>query len=99
VSQHQLEPAMLRQEGRRGGDRLIDTDAEVLGAARLLSRKGSVKRLMMVVDKSSGADSWLAAKVRRSLHKPIDLVYLQDVIEQDVIEADDSAQAASEGLL
>ncbi len=94
VSQHQLEPAMLRQEGRRGGDRLIDTDAEVLGAARLLSRKGSVKRLMMVVDKSSGADSWLAAKVRRSLHKPIDLVYLQDIIE-----ADDSAQAASEGLL
>ncbi len=79
VSQHQLDPALLRREGARVSQRLIATDREVLGAAHLMSRKGSVKRLIMLADESSGADSWLAESVRRSQRKPLEVVYLQDL--------------------
>lgn len=79
VSQHQLAPALLRAEGRRVDDRLIPTDAEVLGAARYLGRKGSVARLLMVTDETSGADAWLLRRARRLVHKPLEVVTLQDV--------------------
>jgi len=81
VSQAQLEPAMLREEGRRVDERLVDTDLEVLGAARFLGRKGSVTDLLMLADKTSGADAWLVNRVQRLLHKPLSVVYLQELGE------------------
>jgi hypothetical protein len=77
VSQHQLEPALLRDEGRRLDDRLLGTDAEVLGAARFLGRKGSIERLVMIADETSGADAWLVAQVQRNVRKPFSVAYLQ----------------------
>lgn len=81
VSQHQLEPTLLREEGRRVDDRLIGTDAETLGAARFLGRKGSVERLVMIADETSGADAWLVARVQRAAHKPLTVAYIQQLGE------------------
>lgn len=77
VSQHQLSPALLREEGRRVDGGLVDTDLEVLGAARFLGRKGSVGRLVMVADETSGADAWLVAKVQKLAYKPLTVVSVQ----------------------
>ena len=81
VSQHQLSPALLRDEGRRLDDRLVGTDTEVLGAARFLGRKGSVKRLVMIADETSGTDAWLVAQVKRSATKPLSVAYVQRLDE------------------
>jgi hypothetical protein len=77
VSQAQLEPKLLREEGRRSDARLIGTDAEVLGAARFLGRKGNIGSLVMVTDEASGVDAWLVAQVQRSVSKPLEVVSLQ----------------------
>lgn len=79
VSQHQLEPQLLREEGRRSDPRLIATDAEVLGAARFLGRKGSISELVILADETSGADAWLVSQVQRAAHKPVSVVYLQQL--------------------
>ena len=85
VSQSQLDPAMLRGEGQRVDERLIPTDSEVLGAARYLGRKGSVTKLVMIADKTSGADAWLVSRVQKLVYKPLEVVYLQDVLEPDTL--------------
>ena len=87
VSQHQLEPAMLRAEGQRVDERLIPTDSEVLGAARYLGRKGSVSKLVVVADQTSGADAWLVSRVQKLTHKPLEVIYLQGVLEPDALTA------------
>ena len=43
VSQSQLDPAMLREEGQRVDERLIPTDSEVLGAARYLGARAALR--------------------------------------------------------
>ncbi len=80
VSQHQLKPDMLRREGKQVDERLVATDSEVLGAARFLGRKGSISRLIMLADKTSGADAWLLSRIQRLVHKPLELVYVQDLL-------------------
>lgn len=85
VSQHQLEPEMLRAEGWRLESRLSATDAEVLGAARYLGRRGSVERLRLLVDKTSGSDTWLQTQVKRLVHKPLTVSYLQDVLTEEAL--------------
>lgn len=81
VSQGELSPALLRAEGRRVDPRLIDTDAEVIGAARYLGRKGGIDELVMVVDETSGADRWLASRVARLAHKPLTRLSLHTLLE------------------
>lgn len=81
VSQHQLEPTLLRDEGRRLDDRLVGTDTEVLGAARFLGRKGSITRLVMIADETSGVDAWLVAQVQRHVRKPFSVAYVQRLDE------------------
>ena len=85
VSQYQLDPAMLRSEGGRVDERLIATDSEVLGAARYLGRKGSVSKLVMIADKTSGADAWLAKRAQKLTRKPLEVIYLQDALEPDAL--------------
>ncbi|MBS3968105.1 MAG: hypothetical protein KGZ60_12685 [Truepera sp.] len=82
ISQGELSPALLRAEGRRVDPRLIDTDAEVIGAARYLGRKGSIDELVLVVDETSGTDRWLASRVARLAHKPLTRLSLQSLIEE-----------------
>ena len=79
VSQHSFAPEMLREEGWRAEPRLVASDAEVLGAARLLGRRAAVARLRFIADATSGADAWLEAQVTRLTHKPLSVTYLQDV--------------------
>lgn len=81
VAQHQLEPVFLRQESPKQ-KRLIETDAEVLGAARFFGRKGNIDRIVMLVDKISGADVWLEKQVEKIIHKPLEVIYLQDLVPQ-----------------
>ena len=81
VAQHQLDPALLREEGRRIDDRLVGTDTEVLGAARFLGRKGSIERIVMIADETSGVDAWLVSQVRRTAHKPLSVAYVQRLDE------------------
>ncbi len=80
VAQHQLEPARLRLEGRRFDQRLIATDSEVLGAARLFSRKGSITRMLLVVDESSASDRWLRRQVEAMASKPLEVRTLREVV-------------------
>ncbi|MBS3932790.1 MAG: hypothetical protein KGZ35_00385 [Truepera sp.] len=81
ISQGELSPALLRAEGRRVDPRLIDTDAEVIGAARYLGRKGGIDELALVVDETSGADRWLASRVARLAHKPLTRLSLKALEE------------------
>lgn len=81
VSQHQLSPALLREEGRRVDEGLVDTDSEVLGAARFLGRKGSVGRLVMLADETSGVDAWLVSRVQKLAYKPLTVVSLQTLVQ------------------
>jgi hypothetical protein len=86
VAQTQLNPVLLREEAKRLEKRLIATDAEVLGAAHYFNRKGSVDKLLMIIDKSSGADLWLEAQVKKLVAKPLERIYLQDLIlENDLV--------------
>ena len=82
VSQGALEPAPLREEGRRLDPRLVPTDREVLGAARYLSRKGSVAELVMVADRT-GADAWLVNQAQRIGRKPLTVAYLHELLSPD----------------
>ncbi len=80
VSQHRLAPILLREEGWRLESRLVATDAEVLGAARLLGRRGSVSRLELLVDPGSGADHWLERQVKKLVHKPLSVRSLAEAL-------------------
>lgn len=80
VGQHRSDPDELRAEGLRAEPRLVDSDAEVLGAARLLGRRAVVDRLRLVVDAESGSDAWLAKRVQRGAHKPLDVVTVQEAL-------------------
>jgi hypothetical protein len=87
VSQQQLSPASLREEAQRLEQRLIATDAEVLGAAHFFNRKGNVDKLLMIVDNSSGADVWLEKQARKIVSKPLDVIYVQDLLGERGVEA------------
>jgi len=88
VFQHELDPWALRDEGTRADARVIPTDAEVLGAARLFGRRAGVARLRFLADRESGSDDWLATQVRRIARKQVEVVYLQDVLaDQDVVDS------------
>ena len=81
VSQHQLEPAPLRAEGRRAVPGLVGTDTEVLGAARFLGRKGSVERLVMITDEDAPTDAFLLAQVQKLVYKPLAVAAVQRLDE------------------
>jgi hypothetical protein len=88
IFQHQLDPSLLREEAKRLEKRLIDTDAEVLGGSRYFNRKGDIDKLIMLVDKSSGADHWLEQQAKKIVTKPLEVVYLQDLVsESEMVEA------------
>lgn len=77
VWQHDLDEGELRAEGLRQDARLVDADAEVIGAARLLGRRAGVDSVRLVADAESGADAWLASRISRATHKPFEVVTLQ----------------------
>ncbi len=99
VSANSLDPATLRDEGWRGDKRLVPSDAEVIGAARLFSRRGGVSRLRYVADRESGIDAWLYQRVREAVaHKDVALVGLQETYgDTDMLDAALITPAAGDG--
>ncbi len=88
VGQHRLNPDEIREEGVRAAGRLVDSDAEVLGAARLLGRRAAVASLRLVVDGNSGSDAWLVKRVQQGAHKPVEVVALQELLAgRDPVDA------------
>lgn len=83
VSQASLDPGLLREEGKRLDPKLILTDQEVVGAARLMARRGGIDRLIFVADKYAQADLGLYERVKKLVHKPLELRYLQELIEPE----------------
>lgn len=85
VAQHRLDPVELRVEGLRHDPRLIPTDSEVVGAARLLARRGAVDGLVVLVDRDSGADAWLLRRIEEVSHKPVRARFVQDLLPPDAL--------------
>jgi hypothetical protein len=74
-----FDPVALRSEGDLVEAGLIDTDREVLGAARLFGRSAAVDELLLVVDEGSGADAWLARRLEGAAHKPFRTLALSEL--------------------
>jgi hypothetical protein len=89
ISQHRLDPELLREEGSRVDPRMTPTDREVMGAARLFSRRGVVGALHMIVDEGSGPDLWLRDRVSRHATKAVEVHGLSALL----------GEAGPEGLL
>jgi hypothetical protein len=87
ISQQQFSPASLREEAKRLEKPLIATDAEVLGAAHFLNRKGNIDKIVMIVDSTSGSDLWLEKQVRKIVTKPLEVIYLQGLLAEHGVGA------------
>jgi hypothetical protein len=87
ISQQLFNPALLREEAKRLEKSLIPTDAEVLGAAHFLNRKGNIDKIVMIVDNNSGADLWLEKQARKIVTKPLKVIYLQDLLTEHGVGA------------
>jgi hypothetical protein len=72
-----FDPEDLRAEGRRVDARLIDTDAEALGAVRRFARSAGVDALRFVVDGGSGSDAWLARRAEALAPRRVEVVDLR----------------------
>lgn len=87
MGQQRLDPEELREEGHRADARLVDPDAESLGATRLLGRRAAVGRLRIVVDEGSLSDAWLAKRLARAAHKPVETRSLRELLaDQDPVD-------------
>jgi hypothetical protein len=87
VLQNQINPGLLREEAKRLEQRLVATDAEVLGAAHFFNRKGNVDKLIMMVDTTSGPDLWLEKHVRKIVSKPLEIIYLETIVSRHGLAA------------
>lgn len=73
VTQLAVDPLKAREEGWRFDEKLLHTDAEVLGAARLLSRRAGVGEVRLIVDEGSDSDAWLARRIEQVVRRPFDV--------------------------
>jgi len=71
-----LPVALLREEGWRLDPKMAPSDAEALGAVRRFARRSDVTRFRLIVDPESGADAWLAKRVRDVARKPVEEIQL-----------------------
>ncbi|MDF1524428.1 MAG: hypothetical protein P1P87_16625 [Trueperaceae bacterium] len=76
-------PDDLRAEGRRADPRLIDTDAEALGAVRRFARSAGVDEVRFVLDGGSGSDAWLARRAEALAHRRIEVVDLRSLADDE----------------
>ncbi len=80
VDARRLRPERLREVGSRFEPRMLDSDAEVIGAARVLSGRGDVGRIVHLVDRASPSDAWLARRIREHSLKPVEEVSLDALL-------------------
>lgn len=83
-----LKPERLREVGERLELRVLATDAEVIGAARVLSGRSDVSGLVHLVDTASPSYAWLARRVKEHALKPVEEVSL-DALLADRLTIDD----------
>lgn len=74
LTQLAVDAARAREEGWRFDPKLLHTDAEVIGAARLLSRRAGVGEVRMLVDEGASSDAWLARRVAQVTRRPFEAV-------------------------
>ncbi|MEX2534014.1 MAG: hypothetical protein WD273_00320 [Trueperaceae bacterium] len=86
IGQHKIDPFRLREEGSRLDPRMIPTDQEALGAARLFSRRGTVSELHLIIDVTSGSDLWLQDRITKHAGKPLVVHSLQEIITDGSFE-------------
>lgn len=79
VPQHALDLATLREEGVRFDPKLVPTDAEAIGAARLFARRGLVREVRVVVDTEVGSDAWLLRRIEDVVRKPLAVVPIAEL--------------------
>jgi hypothetical protein len=83
----ELDPAALREEGRRLDANLVDTDAEALGAVRRYARSAAVGALRMLVDGGSGSDAWLSRRALELAPQRLEVVDVRELGEPDRLVA------------
>jgi len=76
---YDLDPAALRDEGRRLDVALVDSDAEALGAIRLYARSAAIARLRLVVDAAADSDAWLVRRARVLVPRRLEVVDVRDL--------------------
>lgn len=79
VPQYALDSTTLREEGVRFDPKLVLTDAEAIGAARLFARRGLVKEIRVVVDTEVGSDAWLLRRIEDVVRKPLTVKPIREV--------------------
>ena len=79
LSSRSLAVEQARAEGSSFDERLIPTDAEVVGAARILSRRAGVTALRFLLDDGASSDAWLLRRVTRAVHKPVVPLHWSDI--------------------
>lgn len=82
-TQNDFDPAQLVEEGARHREGLPDSDLEVLGAVSLMTRRGGIERLVMLVDEPSQMDTWLAGQAARMTHKDLTVVRVQELLDHE----------------
>ncbi len=83
--QHQVDPAVLRDEGRRWRSGLSDVDAEALGAVRRFGRRADVDAVRLVVDAASQAEAWLARRAAELAPDRLEVVALGDALDLETL--------------
>lgn len=81
VGQHLLDAAALREEGLRLDAKLVSTDAEALGAARLFARRGTVAEVRVLTDPEAGSDAWLLRRIRDVVRKELSVASVREIAD------------------
>ena len=84
--QTDIKPEVLIKEAKRLDQRLIETDAEVLGAAQMFNRKASINEIILLVDKNSAADLWLNRRLAKVIRKDYKTVFIQDLRPSNLVD-------------
>lgn len=83
IKQNDIDPQILKDEAARHDKNLIDTDAEVLGACYLFSRKAAINKILFLADKNSSNDLWLNRRAKKIIHKDFETIYIQDLLSDE----------------
>lgn len=83
ITQLAVDPDKAREEGWRYDGKLLHTDAEVIGAARLLGRRSGVGEMTMLVDERSTSDAWLVRRLTQVTRRPVEAVPWQTALGTD----------------
>ena len=77
--QTDIKPEVLIKEATRQDNRLIETDAEVLGAAQMFNKKASIEQITLLADKNSAGDLWLNRRLAKMIRKDFKTVFIQEL--------------------